>query len=155
VRIGTSLGEITFKVSWLGDRAITVTPEFEEVRRIARERGLPVGGARAGPRGGRARLGTAHRPDQLLTERRRPCPLAMVSTNAGLAAVFVGDSPPRGGRVVVVGPAMASASRGNAGLRDAAPGGGRLGALVAGIVLQLIGYFGQVGVARWPALMGH
>jgi uncharacterized protein (DUF111 family) len=33
---------VTFKVSRLGGRPVTVTPEFEEVRRIARERGLPV-----------------------------------------------------------------------------------------------------------------
>ncbi len=58
VRIGTSLGEITFKVSRLGGRAITVTPEFEEVRRIARERGLPVREALERARAeGRARLG--------------------------------------------------------------------------------------------------
>jgi uncharacterized protein (TIGR00299 family) protein len=42
VRLETSLGDVTFKVSRLGGRAVTVTPEFEEVRRIARERGLPV-----------------------------------------------------------------------------------------------------------------
>jgi uncharacterized protein (TIGR00299 family) protein len=42
VRVETSLGPITFKVSRLGGRPVTVTPEFEEVRRIARERDLPV-----------------------------------------------------------------------------------------------------------------
>jgi uncharacterized protein (TIGR00299 family) protein len=42
VRVETSLGPVTFKVSRLGGRPVTVTPEFEEVRRIARERGLPV-----------------------------------------------------------------------------------------------------------------
>ncbi len=42
VRLDTSLGPITFKVSRLAGQPITVTPEFEEVRRIAREWGLPV-----------------------------------------------------------------------------------------------------------------
>jgi uncharacterized protein (TIGR00299 family) protein len=42
VRLETTLGPITFKVSRLRGQPITVTPEFEEVRRIARERGLPV-----------------------------------------------------------------------------------------------------------------
>ena len=42
VRLSTSLGPVTFKVSTLGGRAVTVTPEFEEVRRIADAAGLPV-----------------------------------------------------------------------------------------------------------------
>ncbi len=42
VTLTTSLGPITFKVSRLDDRPVTVTPEFEEVRRIARDKGLPV-----------------------------------------------------------------------------------------------------------------
>jgi uncharacterized protein (TIGR00299 family) protein len=42
VRLPTSLGPLTFKVSRLQGRPVTVTPEFEEVRRIARARGLPV-----------------------------------------------------------------------------------------------------------------
>ena len=42
VRVETSLGPVTFKVSRLGGQAVTVTPEFEDVRRLARERGLPV-----------------------------------------------------------------------------------------------------------------
>ena len=33
---------MTFKVSRLEGRVVTVTPEFEEVRRLARDRGLPV-----------------------------------------------------------------------------------------------------------------
>ena len=42
VRLSTSLGPVSFKVSTLGGRAVTVTPEFEEVRRIADAAGLPV-----------------------------------------------------------------------------------------------------------------
>jgi uncharacterized protein (TIGR00299 family) protein len=42
VRADTSLGPVTFKVSRLGGEVVTATPEFEEVRRIAHERGLPV-----------------------------------------------------------------------------------------------------------------
>ena len=42
VRVDTSVGPVTFKVSRYGGRVVTVTPEFEEVRRIARERGRPV-----------------------------------------------------------------------------------------------------------------
>jgi uncharacterized protein (TIGR00299 family) protein len=42
VRLETSLGPVTFKVSTLGDRAVTVTPEFEEVRRLADAARLPV-----------------------------------------------------------------------------------------------------------------
>jgi hypothetical protein len=42
VRVETAFGPVTFKVSRLGGRAVTVTPEFEEVRRIAREQGRPV-----------------------------------------------------------------------------------------------------------------
>ncbi|MGH7350412.1 MAG: nickel pincer cofactor biosynthesis protein LarC, partial [Candidatus Rokuibacteriota bacterium] len=42
VRLDTAYGSVTFKVSRLEGRVITVTPEFEEVRRIARDKGLPV-----------------------------------------------------------------------------------------------------------------
>jgi uncharacterized protein (TIGR00299 family) protein len=42
VVLPTTYGPITFKVSRLGGQPLTVTPEFEEVRRIAREKGLPV-----------------------------------------------------------------------------------------------------------------
>ena len=42
VTLTTSLGPITFKVSRLDGRPVTVTPEFEEVRRIARDKGLSV-----------------------------------------------------------------------------------------------------------------
>ena len=42
VTLETSLGAISYKVSRLDGRVVTVTPEFDEVRRIARERGLSV-----------------------------------------------------------------------------------------------------------------
>lgn len=42
VRLPTTFGPVTFKLSRLGDRVVTVTPEFEECRRIAAERNLPV-----------------------------------------------------------------------------------------------------------------
>ena len=42
VRLETVHGPVTFKVSRLDGRVITVTPEFEEIRRIARDRGLAV-----------------------------------------------------------------------------------------------------------------
>jgi len=38
----TAYGAITFKVSRLEGRVITATPEFDEVRRVARAKGLPV-----------------------------------------------------------------------------------------------------------------
>jgi len=42
VEIPTAYGTIPFKVSRLGDRIVTVTPEFADVARIAREKSLPV-----------------------------------------------------------------------------------------------------------------
>ena len=42
VKLSTSLGTLSYKVSRLQGRVVTVTPEFDEVRRIAREKGLPV-----------------------------------------------------------------------------------------------------------------
>jgi hypothetical protein len=42
VSLMTSLGPVAFKVSRLDGRAITVTPEFEDVRRIARDRQMTV-----------------------------------------------------------------------------------------------------------------
>jgi uncharacterized protein (TIGR00299 family) protein len=42
VTLTTAYGAITFKVSRLEGRVVTATPEFEEVRRIARAKGLPV-----------------------------------------------------------------------------------------------------------------
>jgi uncharacterized protein (TIGR00299 family) protein len=42
VRLPTTVGPVTFKISRLGDRIVTVTPEFEEVRRIADAQGRPV-----------------------------------------------------------------------------------------------------------------
>jgi uncharacterized protein (DUF111 family) len=42
VTLTTTYGAIPFKVSRLDGRVVTVTPEFDEVRRIARAKGLPV-----------------------------------------------------------------------------------------------------------------
>jgi uncharacterized protein (TIGR00299 family) protein len=42
LRIATTFGPVTFKVSSLEGRPVTVTPEFEEVRRIADHAGRPV-----------------------------------------------------------------------------------------------------------------
>jgi len=42
VTLTTAYGAIPFKVSRLGGRVITVTPEFADVARIAREKSLPV-----------------------------------------------------------------------------------------------------------------
>ena len=42
VAVDTSLGSIRFKVSRLDGRAVTVTPEFDDVRRVAGTAGLPV-----------------------------------------------------------------------------------------------------------------
>jgi pyridinium-3,5-bisthiocarboxylic acid mononucleotide nickel chelatase len=41
-RLDTMYGPVAFKVSRLEGRVVTVTPEFEEVRRIARDRGVAV-----------------------------------------------------------------------------------------------------------------
>ena len=42
VTLATSLGALSYKVSRLDGRVVTVTPEFDEVRRIARQKGLAV-----------------------------------------------------------------------------------------------------------------
>lgn len=42
VTLPTAYGAVPFKVSRLGGRVVTVTPEFTDVARIAREKGLPV-----------------------------------------------------------------------------------------------------------------
>jgi pyridinium-3,5-bisthiocarboxylic acid mononucleotide nickel chelatase len=42
VSLATPHETISFKVSRLDGRVVTVTPELEEVRRLAREKGLPV-----------------------------------------------------------------------------------------------------------------
>jgi uncharacterized protein (TIGR00299 family) protein len=58
VRLDTAYGPVTFKVSRLEGRVVTVTPEFEEVRRIARDKGLAVREVLDEARGeGRRRLG--------------------------------------------------------------------------------------------------
>jgi uncharacterized protein (DUF111 family) len=42
VTLATAYGPVAFKVSRLEGRVVTVTPEFEEIRRIAKEKGLAV-----------------------------------------------------------------------------------------------------------------
>ena len=42
VTLATALGPMAFKVSRLDGRAVTVTPEFDQVRRLAREGGVSV-----------------------------------------------------------------------------------------------------------------
>jgi uncharacterized protein (TIGR00299 family) protein len=42
VTLSTAFGPIPFKVSRLDGRVVTVTPEFADVARVAREKGLPV-----------------------------------------------------------------------------------------------------------------
>jgi uncharacterized protein (DUF111 family) len=42
VTLTTAYGAITYKVSRLEGRVVTATPEFDEVRKIARAKGLPV-----------------------------------------------------------------------------------------------------------------
>jgi uncharacterized protein (DUF111 family) len=41
-RVDTPFGAVTVKVSCLDGRPVTATPEFEEVRRLAAARGVPV-----------------------------------------------------------------------------------------------------------------
>ena len=42
VTLPTAYGPVQFKLSRLAGKLVTVTPEFSEVTRIAREKGLPV-----------------------------------------------------------------------------------------------------------------
>ena len=42
VTLETSLGALAFKVSRLDGQVVTVTPEFDDVKRIARARGIAV-----------------------------------------------------------------------------------------------------------------
>lgn len=42
VTLATAYGPVPFKVSRLGGRVVTATPEFTEIRRIAKEKGLPA-----------------------------------------------------------------------------------------------------------------
>jgi uncharacterized protein (DUF111 family) len=42
VTVNTTFGPIPFKVSRLDGRVVTVTPEFADVVRVARDKGLPV-----------------------------------------------------------------------------------------------------------------
>lgn len=41
-RIDTAIGTIVVKVKRLGSRIISASPEYEECRRIARERNMPL-----------------------------------------------------------------------------------------------------------------
>ena len=81
---------------------------------------------------------------------------AMVSTHVGLAAVFLG-----GLLLLAVAGWWSWAGDGIGIPRERWPAAMRLAAaagwgfFVAGLVLQLIGYFGEVGVARFPSTMGH
>lgn len=56
VTLDTPWGPLTFKVSRLAGRPVTVTPEFAEVVRIARARGLPVREVLEGARAAGRRL---------------------------------------------------------------------------------------------------
>jgi len=42
ITLATAYGPVPFKVSRLGGRVVTATPEFTEIRRIAKEKGLPA-----------------------------------------------------------------------------------------------------------------
>ena len=42
VTMTTAYGPVPFKVSRLAGRVVTATPEFDEIRKIARAKGLPV-----------------------------------------------------------------------------------------------------------------
>ena len=78
---------------------------------------------------------------------------AMTSVNAGLAAVFLG-----GLLLLAVAAWWSWAGDGISVPRERWPRPVRLAALagwglfLAGIALQLIGYFGEVGVGRFPPL---
>lgn len=79
----------------------------------------------------------------------------MVPVNAGLAAVVLG-----GLLLLVVAGWWSWAGNGIAIPRDRWPGAVRgialagWGLFMAGILLQVFGYFTQVGVARFPPTMG-
>jgi xanthine/uracil/vitamin C permease (AzgA family) len=78
---------------------------------------------------------------------------AMTSVNVGLAAVFLG-----GLLLLAVAAWWSWAGDGVSVPRERWPGPIRLvamagwGFFLAGIALQLIGYFGQVGVGRFPPM---
>jgi hypothetical protein len=79
----------------------------------------------------------------------------MIPVNAGLATVFLG-----GLILLAVAGWWAWAGDGIAIPRERWPGAVRLAALagwalfISGIVLQLVGYFGPVGVTRFPGGFG-
>jgi pyridinium-3,5-bisthiocarboxylic acid mononucleotide nickel chelatase len=42
IAVQTPYGEVQVKIARLGERVVTVTPEFEDCRRLAEQAGVPV-----------------------------------------------------------------------------------------------------------------
>ena len=170
VRLATAFGPVTFKVSTLGGRIVTVTPEFEEVRRIADARGTDRSARCWRPC---ARRGSGRsRPTRPLERRARTeRPASGRADEEG--ATDDGD-PGHGGAGLHRGERRArddvSGRRPPAAARPLVDAGRRrdrdpasalargrcaLGAMagwllwVGGLAVQVAGFFDQVGVARW------
>ena len=166
VRLPTTAGPVTFKISRLGGRVVTVTPEFEEVRRIADAQGRPVrevletvrqealraleGGAsspRGLNRGARVGAGEGRREDDGGSGHGGA---GLHPGQRGARDDVPGRRRPAAGRPLVGAAAMGSRSRAIAGRRpraSAAMAGWLL--WVGGVAVQILGQFGMVGVARW------